>query len=199
MHGRQSLAITGLSAGLRFVSSLSKVHCLSTYRRSLCAIPRLHISQLHTSRRLCKVAGNTWRTPGMRFPIPSLPPKPSYPPPLIGEEAMDPYIIPLYLRSWAIHPQLIHKDLYFHTWSSFSRVYDMNDLATALDFFRDIVAITNKENVRMCDLIIINISCDANHAFFHILAPSICTLYRWNYCTCPRKYFCSTKQRGNHI
>lgn len=129
------------------------VRSTSTHRPVLCAIPgvpSLLSVQLHTSRRQEASRDHTTRathTPGMHLSIPRLPPKPSYPPPLIGEEAMDPYIIPLYLRSWGIYPQSAHKGSMFHTWPGLSRIYNMNDIATAREFFNDIVEIAKKEQV----------------------------------------------------
>lgn len=112
------------------------------------AIPGVHFSHLHPPQDLYKEGYCiTTESPGMHLSFPRLPPKPSYPPPLIGEEAMDPYIIPLYLQSWIINPKCLYISDSYHTWPGFIRIYNMNDIATARQFFDEIVEIAMKEQV----------------------------------------------------
>lgn len=78
--------------------------------------------------------------------FPSLPPKPSYTPPLVGQEAMEHYIIPLYLRHWGIYPR-IRTGSVEHTWPGLTRIYNMNDSAMAMEFFHKVIHIAEEENV----------------------------------------------------
>lgn len=82
----------------------------------------------------------------MLLTFPLLPPKPAYPPPLVGQEALEAYIHPIYLRHWGIYPRTGSSG---HTWPGFTRIYNMKDSAMTfkLKFFNAIIEIAEQENV----------------------------------------------------
>lgn len=51
----------------------------------------------------------------VRYSVPVLPQIPPYPPPLIGEEDFEPYIMPLYLRAWGVYPNSTFVEKVLHT------------------------------------------------------------------------------------
>lgn len=87
--------------------------------------------------------------------MPPIPPPvtvtPESPPRLIGQEELDTYLKPLYARGWGVGYSLnitdFKGDRHLSSWPFLTKIFVLKDVATAIEFAKELVAIAKKDKV----------------------------------------------------